>query len=82
MEELTKNTIKLWGGRVVDINDLTQIELQKMGNDIKEQHDKLKQELIADTYEMEELEKRINEKVVLMEELEKNYVAIVEKLIE
>jgi len=65
-----------------DLNKYTKIELQKMGNDIKARHDKLKDELIADTYEMEELEKRINEKVVLMEELEKNYVEIVEKLIE
>jgi len=65
-----------------DLSKYTKIELQKMGNDIKARHDKLKDELITDTYEMEELEKRINEKAVLMEELEKNYVEIVEKLIE
>ena len=65
-----------------DLNKYTKIELQKMGNDIKARHDKLKDELIADTYEMEELEKRINEKVKLMAELEKNYVEIVEKLVE
>ena len=65
-----------------DLTKYTQIELQKMGNDIKAKHDKLKEGLIADTYEMEELEKRINEKVKLMEELEKNYVNIVEKLVE
>lgn len=65
-----------------DLTKLTPIQLQKMGNDIKAQHDKLKEELIADTYEMEKLEKRINEKVRLMEELEKNYVEIVEKLVE
>ena len=60
----------------------TQIELQNMGNVIKAKHDNLKKELIADTYEMEELEKRINKKVILMEELEKDYVKIVEKVIE
>ena len=65
-----------------DLTKYTKIELQKIGNDIKAQHDALKQELIADTYEMEELEKRINEKVELMQELEKNYVEIVEKLVE
>jgi len=65
-----------------NLDKYTKIELQKMGNDIKAQHDKLKDELIADTYEMEELEKRINEKVKLMAELEKNYVEIVEKLVE
>jgi septal ring factor EnvC (AmiA/AmiB activator) len=65
-----------------DLSKYTPIELQKMGNDIKAQHDKLKEELIADTYEMEKLEKRINEKIKLMQELEKNYVEIVEKLVE
>jgi len=65
-----------------DLTKYTKIELQKIGNDIKAQHDALKQELITDTYEMEELEKRINKKVELMQELEKNYVEIVEKLVE
>jgi BioD-like phosphotransacetylase family protein len=65
-----------------DLNKYTKIELQKMGNDIKARHDVLKQEIITDTYEMEELEKRINKKVLELEELEKNYVEIVEKLVE
>lgn len=65
-----------------DLNKYTKIELQKMGNDVKAKHDKLKDELIADTYEMEELEKRINKKVMLMQELEENYVKIVEKIVE
>lgn len=65
-----------------DLSKYTKIELQKMGNDIKTKHDVLKKELIADTYEMEELEKRINKKVELLQELEKNYVEIVEKMME
>lgn len=65
-----------------DLTKHTQIELQKMGNDIKAKYDKLRNELIADTYEMEKLEKQINGKAQLMEELEKNYVEIVEKLVE
>ena len=65
-----------------DIDKYTPTELQKMGNDIKEKHDRVKKEIISDTYEMEELEKRINEKVQLLQELEKNYVEIVEKLVE
>ena len=32
-----------------ELSKYTPIELQKMGNDIKEMHDKLKEELIADT---------------------------------
>jgi hypothetical protein len=65
-----------------DLSKYTKIQLQKMGNDIKAKHDALKEELIADTYEMEELEKRINKKVLLLQELEKNYVEIVEKIME
>jgi len=64
-----------------DLSKYTPIQLQKMGNDIKERHDKLKKELIDDTYEIEELEKRINEKVQLLQEFEKNYVNIIEKLV-
>ena len=64
-----------------NLDNHTQIELQKIGNDIKAKHDKLKDELIADTYEMEELEKQINWKIKEMEELEKQYVEIVEKLV-
>lgn len=58
------------------------IELQKIGNDLKSKHDLLKEEIIKDTYTMEELENSINEKVKLLEELEKNYVKIIEKLVE
>jgi len=58
------------------------IELQKMGNDIKEKHDSLKKEIIDHTYEMEELEKLVNDKVRILEELEKNYVNVIEKLVE
>jgi len=63
-----------------DLSKHTPIELQKMGNDIKEMHDRLKKELIADTYEMEKLEISINEKAKKLEELEENYVKIVEIL--
>jgi hypothetical protein len=63
-----------------DLSKYTPIELQKMGNDIKEMHDRLKEELIADTYEMEKLEISINEKAKKLQELEENYVKIVEIL--
>ena len=63
-----------------ELSKYTPIELQKMGNDIKEMHDKLKEELIADTYEMEKLEVNINEKAKKLQELEENYVKIVEIL--
>jgi len=65
-----------------DLNKYTPIELQKMVNDIKAKHDALKQEIIGYTYEMEKLEKILNEKVKLLQELEKNYVEIIEKIME
>lgn len=63
-----------------DLSKLTPTQLLKKGNDIKARHDALKQEIIADTYGIEELEKRLNEKVKELQELEKNYVEIVETL--
>ena len=65
-----------------DLSKYTPIELQKLGNDIKDKHDSLKQEIINHTYEMEELEKLINNKASILEELEKNYVSVIEKLVE
>jgi len=65
-----------------DLNKLTPTELLKRGNDIKARHDVLKQEIIADTHEIEKLEKLLNEKVEELQELEKNYVEIVEILSE
>lgn len=63
-----------------NLSGYTRTELQVMGNDIKLRHDKLKNEIITDTYEMEEIEKRINEKIAKMQELEKEYVEIIEIL--
>jgi uncharacterized protein YccT (UPF0319 family) len=63
-----------------DLSKLTPTQLLKKGNDIKARHDVLKQEIIADTHEIEKLEKRLNKKVEELQELEKNYVEIVEIL--
>lgn len=65
-----------------DLNKYSPVELQKLGNDIKTKHDVLREEILAITFEMEELEKKLNEKAIELQELEKNYVIIVEKLIE
>lgn len=65
-----------------NLDKYSPIQLQKMGNDIKAQHDALKNEIIDHTYEMEELEKKINNKVKILEELEEQYVLIIEKLTE
>jgi len=65
-----------------DLSKYTKIELQKLGNDIKEKHETLKKEIVADTFEIEKLEESINNKAKELEELEKNYIEIIEKLVE
>ena len=65
-----------------ELSKYSQIELLKLSNDIKARHDALKQEIIVDSYELEELVKKINEKALILDGLEKNYIEIIEKIIE
>ena len=64
-----------------DLSKYTKTELLKMANDIKAKHDALKQDIIADTIIMDELEKKVNEKIGVLTELEKNYVNIIEQIV-
>lgn len=61
-----------------NLNILTPTELLKRGNELKEKHDALKDEIIADTYEIEKLEKQINEKAMKLDAIEKEYISIIE----
>lgn len=63
-----------------NLNKYTATELLKMSNDICEKHEALKKEIIANSYEIEELEKIINEKTRKLEQFEKNYVELIEKI--
>jgi SMC interacting uncharacterized protein involved in chromosome segregation len=63
-----------------NLNQYTTIELNKMINDIKVKHDALKQEIINHTLEIDEIEETINKKIVVLEELEKNYIALIEEI--
>jgi hypothetical protein len=63
-----------------DLSKYTPIELNKMLNDIKLKHDTLKQEIINYTYEAEELEKKINEKIKILTETENSYVLLIEEM--
>lgn len=65
-----------------NLDKYTQIELQKMGNNVMLEHEIIKKELIVNTYEMEKLELVINENINRMKELENKYVGIVEKIME
>ena len=63
-----------------NLSKYTPIELNKMINDIKLKHDALKQEIINYTYEAEELEKKINEKIKVLTETENSYVLLIEEM--
>jgi hypothetical protein len=58
----------------------TATELLKMSNDIATRHEHLKREVIELTFESDLLEKKINEKLLEIEELEKNYVELMEEM--
>ena len=63
-----------------NLSKYTPTELLKMVNDVTTRHDALKQEIINHTIEADELEKKINEKLTILDELEKNYVDLMEEL--
>lgn len=58
----------------------TATQLLKMVNDVKARYDLLKKEVIDLTFESEVIEKKINERLVILEELEKNYVELMEEM--
>ena len=58
----------------------TLTELLKLANDAKAMHDDLKQEIIDDTKVLDDLNAKINEKIDLLNFIEKNYVEIIEEL--
>ena len=58
----------------------TSTELLKMINDNKAKHDILKQEIIDYTYQVDELEEIINNKLNELTEIEKNYITLIDEL--
>jgi uncharacterized coiled-coil DUF342 family protein len=63
-----------------ELSKYTPIELNKLIQDVKKNHDALKQEIINDTLAFDELEKKINEKLNVLTEYEKNYIALIEEM--
>lgn len=63
-----------------DLNKYTPTELLKMINDSNIEHERIKTEIINHTIEVDELEIKINQKIETLNELEKNYVILVEEL--
>lgn len=63
-----------------DISKLSPTELLVLINKVKEKHDLLRQEIINHSYEVEQLEKTINNKINELTELEKYYVSLIDEM--
>jgi Mg2+ and Co2+ transporter CorA len=69
---------------MINLTKHTDTQLLKLLNDNKEKHDNLKKEIVDDTYEFDnyviEKTNEINQKIKRLEELEKNYISLIEEL--
>ena len=63
-----------------NLTKYTPTELLKLINDTKKNHDSLKQEIIDYTYQFDELEKTINNKINELSNAEKYYILLIEEM--
>ena len=63
-----------------DLSKHTPTELLKMINDTKTKHDKLKDDIAADTKQIDEITVVINKKLDQLTIIEKEYVKLIEEL--
>jgi hypothetical protein len=63
-----------------DLTQYTPTELLKIINDNNAKHEAIKQEIINHTIEIDNIETLINEKIIILDELEKNYVILIEEM--
>lgn len=63
-----------------NLTNKTPTELLKIANDLKKKHERLKNEISHATFQIEELEIEINEKLTQLEEVEGEYVSVVEEI--
>ena len=63
-----------------NLSGYTETQLLKMINDSKAEHETLKKEIIDHTFQVDELEKIINNKINDLAQIEKIYVVLIEEL--
>jgi uncharacterized protein YlxW (UPF0749 family) len=63
-----------------DYSNYTLIELNKMINDIQQKHEQLKGEIVNHSYEIENIERIVNDKLEILNNLEKKYIALIEEI--
>ena len=59
-----------------DFNEMTPIELNVLINKINENHELLKSEVKSLTYDIDDIEKKINKKINSISDLEEKYVEL------
>jgi hypothetical protein len=63
-----------------NLSGYTATELLKEINDAKKLHDAIKKEIVDYTYQVDELDKIVNDKISELTAVEKNYVELIEEL--
>ncbi len=63
-----------------DLTNLTPTELLKRINDTKNRHEALKKEIVDCTVQVDELEKKINDKIAELVDAEKFYITLIEEM--
>ena len=63
-----------------DLTKYTPTELLNMVNSVEVKHNLIKQEIIDHSIEVDELEEKMNNKLLILDELEKNYIALIEEM--
>jgi hypothetical protein len=63
-----------------DLSKYTPTELLKMINDVKNNHEALKVEIIAHTADLDNIEIIINKKISELTNIEKQYINLIEEL--
>lgn len=64
----------------MSLKKFTTTELLYEVNKLKKTHDNIKQELIKLTYDLETMENRINDKLLILTETEKKYNILVDEI--
>lgn len=65
----------------IDFTKFSKIELLKTANDTKKEHEILRDEIVEHTYQMDEIQKEINQKIERLDILENRYVKIMDEMV-
>ncbi|MFW5847633.1 MAG: hypothetical protein ACOCVF_01760 [bacterium] len=64
----------------IDFTKFSELELLKIANDTKKEHEILRDEIVEHTHEMDSIHKKINEKLSRLDVLENRYVKVMQEM--